>query len=85
MTDKNVEQAVAQAVQRAYDQWAAEHPSLARVIDRVSVTERTVESLRDSDGYRQAVAAYHRSRNELELIHRLSELAAPLVTNILSG
>ncbi len=85
MTDNSVEQAVSQAVDRAYDRWAAEHPSLARVIDRLAVTERTSESLRDSEAYRKAVADYHRGRNELELIHRLTELAAPLVRKLLSG
>jgi hypothetical protein len=85
MTDTSVEQAVTQAVERAYDRWAAEHPSLARVIDRLTVVEQTAESLRQTDDYRSAVAAYHRGRNELELIHRLTELAAPLVSGLLAG
>ncbi|MGC9455381.1 MAG: hypothetical protein ACP5HU_11030 [Phycisphaerae bacterium] len=85
MTDRNVEQAVAQAVQRAYDRWAVEHPSLARVIDRVTVAEQTAESLRKSEAYRRAVAAYHRGRNELELIHQLTDLAVPLVERLLTG
>lgn len=85
MTDHNVEQAVSQAVRRAYDLWAAEHPSLARVIDRITVAERTAESLRKSEQYRSAVAAYHRSRNELELIHQLTELAGPIVRTLLAG
>jgi hypothetical protein len=85
MTDRTVEQAVSQAVGRAYDRWAAEHPSLASVIDRFTVLERTAQSLRQTEAYRRAVAAYRRGRNELELIHRLTELAAPLVSGLLAG
>jgi len=80
-----VQQAVVRAVQRAYDAWALEHPSLAAVIDRISLTERAVERLRDSQEYRDAVGAYHRSRSELELLNKLTELAAPFVQAILAA
>ena len=85
MTDQLVEQTVAGAVQRAYDDWAVEHPSLAAVIDRISLTDRTVESLRQSQEYREAVAAYHCGLSELDLLGRLAELAGPIITSILAG
>ncbi len=83
MASEVVEQIVARAVGQAYEVWAAEHPSLAAVIDRIVVTERTVESLRASEAYRAAVAAYHESRNELDLISKLAELAAPVIDKLL--
>ncbi|MDY6913156.1 MAG: hypothetical protein SVT52_01675 [Planctomycetota bacterium] len=85
MADEMVQQIVVRAVQQAYDAWAAEHPSLAAVIDRISLTEQTVESLRDSEQYRQAVAGYHQSRSELELLNKLIDLASPILGAILAG
>ncbi len=84
MADEIVKQVVVRAVQQAYDAWAAEHPSLAAVIDRITLTERAVKSLRDSEAYRQAVAAYHQSQSELQLLHELIELAGPIVSAILA-
>ena len=83
MANEIVEQVVVRAVQQAYDAWAAEHPSLAAVIDQISLTERSVESLRNSDSYRQAVAKYQQSRSELELLQSMLELAGPIVSSIL--
>lgn len=85
MTDELVQQTVARSVQRAYDDWAVEHPSLAAVIDRITLTQRAVESLRDSEEYREAVAAYHRGLSEADLLARLTELAGPILTAILTG
>ena len=85
MADELVQQVVVRAVQQAYDKWAIEHPSLAAVIDRITLTERATESLRTGDEFRAAVAAYHESRSELALLGRLSELAGPIVQSILAG
>ena len=85
MTDELVRQTVASAVQQTYDDWATEHPSLAAVIDRIALTDRMVESLRDSEQYRQAVAAYHSGLSETDLLHRLTELAGPILTAVLAG
>jgi len=85
MSDELVRQTVARAVAKAYDQWAAEHPSLATVIDRITLTANVVQSLRDSDEYRQAVTAYHRGMSELDLLDRLVELAAPMLATILTA
>jgi len=85
MTDEIVQQTVVRAVQRAYEQWRQEHPSLAAVIDRITLTERAVESLRDSPEYRQAVAAYNRGLGEVDLLNRLIDLAGPVIAAILAG
>ena len=85
MTDEIVQQTVVRAVQRAYEEWQQEHPSLAAVIDRITLTERAVESLRDSPEYRQAVAAYNRGLGEADLLNRLMDLAGPVIAAILAG
>ena len=85
MADEIIEQIIVRATQRAYDKWAIEHPSLAAVIDRITLTQQAVEPLRSSDEYRQAVEAYHRSRNEVDLFNRLIELAAPILQTIPTG
>ena len=85
MADEMVQQIVVRAVQQAYDAWAAEHPSLAAVIDRISLTEQAVESLRGSEQYSQAVAGYYRSQSELEFLNKLIDLAGPIVGAILAG
>lgn len=85
MANELVEQIVVSAVQQAYDAWALEHPTLASVIDRIELTQQTLESLRQSQEYRQAIEAYHRSRGEMELLNRLIDLAGPLVRTVLSS
>ena len=83
MANELVEQTVTLAVQRAYEDWATEHPSLAAVIDRLTVTQRTAESLRTSREFRDAVAGFHRGSGELELLNKLVDLAGPILTNLL--
>jgi len=83
MANETVEQVIVRAVQQAYSDWAVEHPSLAAVIDRISLTSTAAESLRESPEFAAAVAAFHESRSELELLNRLTELAAPIVASIL--
>ncbi len=83
MTDEKINEMVADAVGKEFEKWGVEHPSLAAMIDRVRLTERTVESLRDTDGYRQAIAAYHRDQNGLNLLAGLAELAGPILRRIL--
>ena len=85
MASEIVEQSVVRAVQQAYDAWSTQHPSLASVIDRITLTEQAVESLRDSQEFRQAIDGYHRSGRELELLDRLIELAGPVVRSILAA
>ena len=85
MTDDLVPQAVARAVGQAYDNWAAQHPSLSAVIDHIAVTDRTIESLRDSDQFRQAVAGYHQGMSEVELLDRLTGLAETVLVGLLAG
>lgn len=83
MTDPRVPTLVAQAAQKAYDAWAAEHPALAGAIDRIALVEQAARSLRDSDDYRAAIAHYHQARSELDLLDRLTELAGPILQRIL--
>jgi hypothetical protein len=77
-------QAVEKAAEQAYWDWAAAHPSLATVIDQIAVTQQTASRLRETAEYRQAVAAYHDSRNELNLLNRLLDLVGPIVASILN-
>ncbi len=84
MADELVEQILVRATQRAYDGWAVEHPSLAAVIDRITLTQRSIEPLRESEQYKQAVESYQRGRNELELLNKLTEIAGPIIQKILS-
>ena len=85
MTDELVQQTVVRAVQRAYQEWAVEHPALAGVIDRISLTQHTVESLRQSQEYRDAVAAYRRGMEETAFLNRLTDLAGPVLAELLGG
>ena len=83
MSEEKINQLVASAVGGEFQQWAIKHPSLAAVIDRIRLTEQAVESLRKSDEYRQAIAAYHRDQNELSLLGQLAELAGGILHDIL--
>jgi len=85
MANEQVQQIVVRAVQKAYDEWAGEHPLLAAVIDRITLTQQAVESLRQSQEYRQAVENYQRSSAELELLGSLIELAKPVIAAMLAG
>jgi DNA-binding GntR family transcriptional regulator len=83
MPNERIEQLTVRAVQQAYDAWAAEHPNLAGVIDRITVTEQTAQSLRASADYRQAVADFHRGMAEADLLNHLIDLVSPLLTALL--
>ena len=83
MNETKVTELVAAAVGQEFDEWALQHPSLAAVIDRISLTERTVQSLRDSAEYRDAVAAYHQDMNELAFLAQIADLAGPILHAIL--
>ena len=83
--DNPVNDIVSRAVGRRYDEWAAEHPSLASVIDPVELSQQTAERLRETPAYWQAVNEYPHSRNELALLSRLLDLAGPILKTILGG
>lgn len=83
MSDENVQSAVAQAVSQAYETWAAEHPTLAAVIDRLALTQQTADSLRQSPEYKQAVTDFGKAQSELTLVSQLVELAGPIIRGIL--
>jgi hypothetical protein len=85
MTVENVQQLAVRAVQQAYDAWAAGHPSLASVIDRIELTQQTLESLQPSQPHRDAVAAYYKTGDGPELLRQLTELARPIFAGILAG
>ncbi len=85
MASELIEQIIAHAVQQAYDAWAAQHPTLAAVIDRIALTQQAAQSLRDTEEYRQAVADYHRGMVETDLLNRLLDLAGPVLAKILQG
>lgn len=81
--DPLIHQTIQDATRQAWRDWACEHPSLANVIDRLAVTTRTAEKLRQSPEYHRALADYHRSRNEMNLFNRLVALAGPLIPTML--
>lgn len=83
MASEPIEQLVVRAVKQAYDAWAAEHPGLAAVIDRIALTAQAAQSLRASADYRQAVADYHRGLAEVDLLNRLLDLAGPIIAGLL--
>lgn len=82
MSDERIEAAVAQAVSQAYESWAVEHPSLATVINRMSISEQAATSLRQSPEFRQAVIDFGKSRSELAFLGQLLELAAPILRGL---
>jgi capsid protein len=79
-----VSRTVEQAVEQAWADWAALHPNLAGVINRMVITQRTVTKLRESDAFARAVADYYRSRNEMNLLNELLAQARPLLGSLLS-
>jgi len=88
MTDEQIKQInefIERATEQAFDYWAVEHPSLAAVINRIRLTERTAQSLRQSPEYRQALAAYRKGRDELAFFARLIELAEPILRAVIGG
>ena len=85
MSNQTVSSTVEQAVGQAFDLWAEEHPSLAAVIDRITLTQQAVESLRHSDEFRQAVAAYDRGMSEADLLNKLLDLTRPVISQLLTG
>ena len=85
MSEEIIRQTIERAVEQAYQEWAREHPSLSQVIDRLTLTQRTVESLRESEAYQQALTAYHRSLSESGLFAQLLDTVKPLLTTLLTG
>jgi len=83
MENDIIQSTVEKAVRQAYADWAVEHPNLAAVIDRIVIAERSAERLRETDEYKQAVAAYHDSRNELDLFNQLLAIASPILQQLL--
>lgn len=83
VAENAVQAAVQQASEQAYRDWARAHPSLASVIDRIVLTERTAESIRQSPEFRQAVAGFYESQNELGLVNQLIDLAGPILRKVL--
>jgi hypothetical protein len=83
MSDTRIATLVEQAVGKRFDQWAAGHPSLAAVIDRVVLVEQAAQSLRATDTYRQAVDAYRQARGKQQLIEELTTLAGAVLETIL--
>lgn len=83
MTDQRVRELVEQAVSDRYGAWAGRHPSLASVIDRMTVVEQAAQSIRATPAYAEAVAQYHQAGGEQELLGRLLGLAETVVATIL--
>ncbi|MCL2700651.1 MAG: hypothetical protein FWE88_03030 [Phycisphaerae bacterium] len=82
--DNQLNDIVSRAVGQRYDEWATQHPSLASVIDHVELSQQTAERLRETPAYWQAVNEYHTSRNELNFLTRLLDLAGPVLRDILA-
>jgi hypothetical protein len=82
---RSIQEIVEQAAQQSYQAWAAQHPSLAAVIDCTKLIEHVAASLRGTPQYDAALAGYYRSRSELEFIGKLMDLCAPLLATLLAG
>lgn len=83
MSNDAIRSLVEQAVAERYAAWAIRHPSLAAVIDQVTLRQQAVESLRATAGYRQAVEAYRQAQVEQTLLGELLTLADVVLANIL--
>lgn len=84
MNEVDLRPIVAQAVDEAFDKWAQLHPSLAAVIDKALVMERTAESLRSSDEYKQAIRDYTAGREEMNILGSLIDLAEKFLPLLLA-
>lgn len=84
LNEQTLNELVVRAVQRAFDAWAAEHPTLAEMIDRITLTRRVIESVRASDEFRQAIAHSQAESLEASLLTTLIDIARPLVVGILT-
>ena len=82
--DTKVKEITEQAVGQAFDAWAAQHPSLAGVLDRIELTDRVVDRLRDSPEYKAAVESYVQGRVEIDLLGSVVKLAGQLLPLILA-
>ena len=76
MENEQIQQLVVRAVQQAYDAWAMEHPSLAAVIDRITLTEQATESLRNSPQFAEAMNDIVDVRRRARLSRRAAAHAA---------
>lgn len=83
MTTDDPRVIVEEATRQAWEEWSAEHPSLACVIDRLAVIEQVTERLRDRPEYRRAIQNYHRSRHEMTLLNDLLILVRPMLNGVL--
>lgn len=83
MANEQMERLVSQAVGQAFDQWAAEHPSLAAALDRIDLLDRATQSLKASSQYQAAMDEFRRSREELDCFNRLLTLAEPILATLL--
>jgi hypothetical protein len=76
---------VALAVERAWEQWALEHPSLAAALDDVQLINQAAESVRRTPAYRRAVETFYRDEQTLMLFERLWSLAGPALRELLNA
>jgi hypothetical protein len=82
--DTKVKEITENAIGQAFDAWAAQHPSLAGVLDRIELTDRVVDRLRDSPEYKAAVESYVQGRVEIDLLGSVVKLAGQLLPLILA-
>jgi ABC-type bacteriocin/lantibiotic exporter with double-glycine peptidase domain len=85
LNEQKINELVVRAVQRAFDAWAVEHSTLADVIDRITLTQRAIESMRASEEFRRAIAHYQNENLEATLLGQLVEVAKPLIVGILAA
>lgn len=84
MNETDMKAIVEQAVGEAFDKWSAAHPSLAAVIDKSLLMERTADSLRQSDEYRQAIKDYQAGHEEMNILGSLIDLAEKFLPILLA-
>ena len=83
MTNQKMVELVEQAVEKAWDQWALEHPSLAEAINASGIREQVAVTIRDSQAFKDALEHYKQSGNQLGLLAQVIELAKPLIASLL--
>jgi hypothetical protein len=75
---------VEKAIGQAFDAWAAQHPSLAGVIDRLELSDRTVDRLRNTPEYKAAEEEYVQARIEADFLNKVLDLAKQVLPLLLA-
>ncbi len=76
---------VSARIHQRFDDWAKEHPHLARAIDRTKMIESAVTRLRDDPEFQQALREADLNEQQLMLASRALEVVERWVRRVLTG